>query len=302
MNSAQKEEQGHQLMAEADKKQSTRSGFFRSLFGSSTNKEEVAETYVRAANAFKLAKSWTFAAKAFEKAAVTYSLIADMQYDAATKYVDAGKAYKNVEPAKAIEPFEKAIKLHADDAKFQQCARLKKDVAEIYESQGGDDGNKLAMEAYSAAADYYDLDDAKANANSMRVKLAALQALAGEYAQAAELYESIAQMALASNLLKYGAREHLLRAGLCHLCQGDVIGAERAVDKYGDMDTSFPTSREGRLLSGVVAAVNDSAVDEFTNHIREYDSVSSLDSWKTTILLKIKNQITTDEGLEEDLT
>lgn len=301
MNTAQKEEEGHKLMAEADKLQhGARSGFFRAIFGSSSNtKEDVAETYVRAANAFKLAKSWTYAGAALEKAASTYVGIKDMQYDAASRYADAGRAYKNVDAKKAVPTLEKAIEIHADGARFQQCARLKKDVAEIHESFNN---TTAAMEAYAAAADYYDLDDAKSNANSMRVKVAALYALNGEYVQAADLYESIAQTALTNNLLKYGAREHLLRAGLCRLCQGDIVGAERAVESYAGLDSSFPTSREGRLLSDIVTAVNDVDIEAFTNLVYEYDSISKLDDWKTTILLKVKNQIKADGGAEDDLT
>lgn len=309
MNLTQKEEQGHRLMAEADKKITSRSRFFRSLRRPSVNKWDLAETYLRAANAFKLAKSWEHAGKALEKAAVTYATISleqggcwvsSAQYDAATKYADAGKTYEHVNAEKAIECLEKAIDLYGDAGYFQQCALLKNDTAELYLAMNGDNGYKSAMLAYSAAADYYVMDNAKYNADCMRVKWAALRALAGEYAPAAEMYERIAQMALASNLLKYEAREHLLRAGLCRLCQGDVGDAERAVSKYGDLDTSFSSSREGRLLSGVFAAVTNSDIAEFRRHFRAYSSVSSLGNWEARILHTIKNRITNQEVVEDD--
>lgn len=305
MDPAQKEEEGHALMAEAEKLQSSSKsgGFFRSLFTSSASSpEETAETYVKAANAFKRAKSWTHAGKALEKAAETYAGISEMQYESASKYSDAGKAYKNVNPSKAIPCFEKAIEQYADSARFQQCARLQKELAELYEA---DSSSTLDYEktitAYVSAADFYDMDDAKSNANTMRIKVAALHALAEHYGEAIQLYEQVAQDSLANNLLKYGAREHLLRAGLCRLCQGDVIGAERALETYANMDSSFPSSREGRFLTDIVAAVSEADEQAFTNHVFEYDSISKLDEWKTSILLKIKNQIKADAG-EEDLT
>lgn len=297
MNSSQKEEEGHKLVSEADKLVNTRSSFFKSLFGPSTSKEDAAEMYVRAANTFKLAKSWTNAASAFEKAAATYATCADLKYEAAAKYTDAGKAYRNVDPKKAIRPFESAVQLHSEAARFQQCARLKKDLAELYEAERD---NASALDAYSAAADFYDMDDAKSNANTMRVKVASLNALAGNYGDAAETFESIAQSALTNNLLKYGARDHLLRAGLCRLCMSDLIGAQRAVEKYNSMDSSFSSSREGRLLDAVVNAADEGDVDAFTNHVFEYDSISKLDEWKTSILLKIKNTIKAED--EPDLT
>ncbi|PXF43913.1 Alpha-soluble NSF attachment protein [Gracilariopsis chorda] len=297
MNASRKEDEGDNLLAEAEKKVAARSGFFKSLMGlSSSNKEEAAEMFVKAANCFKLAKAWTKAGTALERAAETYADISEMQYEAASKYSEAGKAYKNVDIKKATHAYENAVNLYSDAARFQQCARLKKEVAEILESENQ---NAAALDAYNAAADFYDMDDAKSNANSMRIKAASLNALEGKFAESADMFESIAQNALGSNMLKYGAREHLLKAGLCRLCISDVIGAQRAVESYDSMDPTFATSREGKLLQAVVKAVDEGDVDAFTNHVFEYDSLSKLDEWKTTILLKIKNNIKADE---DDLT
>ena len=50
--------------------------------------------------------------------------------------------------------------------------------------------------------------------------------------------------------------------------------------------------------------VNESAnTEKFTNAIQEYDSMTRLDSWKTSLLLKAKKRIEVhDEEDEEDLT
>lgn len=284
-------------MAEGEKKLAARGGFFRAMMGMSSGaKEEAAETFVKAANCYKLAKAWAEAGNALEKAASTFAEMSDMQYEAAAKYSDAAKAYKNVDVNKAVEAYESSITFYTDAARFQQCARLKKEVAEIYEAEQND---QSALDAYISAADFYDMEDAKSNANSMRVKVAMLSAKAGKYAEAADLYEAIAENALASNLLKYGAREHLLRAGLCRLCLSDLIGAQRSVEKYSSMDPTFASSREGKLLEAVVAAVDEGDAEAFTNHVYEYDSLSKLDEWKTSILLKIKQGIKAEE---DDLT
>ena len=285
-------------MAEAEKMlaASSKGGFFRSLFGSSSNKEEVAETFVRASNCFKMAKAWNLAGSALEKAAEAYAEASDMQYEVASKYSDAAKAYKNTDPDRAIAAYDKACSYYSDSARFQQCARIKKDVGEMYEGRGN---NAEALKAFTEAADFYEMDNASSNADSMRIKVAAFSALAGKYEQAATMYEKIAENALGNKLLKYGAREHLLRAGLCRLCMSDVVGAQRALERYDELDPSFSTSREGRLLEAVVRAVDEGDVEEFSNQVYEYDSLSRLDQWKTSILLKIKNNINVDS---EDLT
>lgn len=298
MNSAQREEEGHRLLNEGEKLLATRTGLFQKLFGgSSSAKEDAAEKFAQAANAFKLAKAWSMSAKAFEKAAIVYEDLPDLKYEAASKWSDAAKSYKNVNTKSAIGPYEKAIEHYAGNARFQQCARLQKDLAELLETDLSD--REAAIDAYKKAADYYDLDDSKSNANSMRLKIASLTALSGDYVQAAEIFESVAQSALSNNLLKYGAREHLLRAGLCRLCMSDSIGTQRAIETYAGMDSSFPSSREGRLLQAVFDSVEEGDAEAFTDHVYEYDSVSKLDDWKTTILLKIKTDI---KAADEDLT
>jgi len=52
------------------------------------------------------------------------------------------------------------------------------------------------------------------------------------YPKAIEIFEDIAQQSLNNNLLKYGVKGHLLNAGICHLCKGDVVAITNALDKY----------------------------------------------------------------------
>ena len=52
------------------------------------------------------------------------------------------------------------------------------------------------------------------------------------YPKAIQIYEEVARQSLRNNLLKYGARGHLLNAGLCHLCKGDVVAITNALEIY----------------------------------------------------------------------
>lgn len=297
MSAARKEEEGRQFLAAAEKKAEAKSGFFKSVLGLSSGKdEEAAELYVKAANSFKLAKAWDLAGDAFERAARTYERSSDLSYEAASKYSDAAKAYKNSSSDRAIAAYDNAIRLYTDAARFQQCARLSKEVAEMHESNKDYDA---AITSYEKAADFYDGEDAKSNANTMRKKVAALCANAGNHGKAADLFEKVAADALDNNLLKYSAREYLLQAGICRLCMGDMVGASRAVESYNSMDPSFPSSREGQLLTAILKAVEEGDVDAFTNSVYDYDSMSKLDEWKTAMLLKVKNSM---KEAEDDLT
>lgn len=52
------------------------------------------------------------------------------------------------------------------------------------------------------------------------------------YHTAAEIYEQVADYALSNTLLKYGARGHLLNAGICQLCKGDIVAINNALERY----------------------------------------------------------------------
>lgn len=52
------------------------------------------------------------------------------------------------------------------------------------------------------------------------------------YQKAIEIYEKIAKESLDINLLKYGVRGHLLNAGLCQLCSGDIVAITKSLECY----------------------------------------------------------------------
>lgn len=163
--------------------------------------EDAAQLFIKAGNTYKLGKSWKKAGEAFVRAAECYAQTSSGKYDAAVKYSDAAKAFKNGYPAEAISASESSIELYENLGRFQQCARLMKvnvyflslqlkvlsllrsafdvavpnldlfveqDLAEIHEANGE---TEKAIAAYSRAADFYDGEDAKANANTCRIKV-----------------------------------------------------------------------------------------------------------------------------------
>nr|GEZ07498.1 alpha-soluble NSF attachment protein-like [Tanacetum cinerariifolium] len=66
------------------------------------------------------------------------------------------------------------------------------------------------------------------------------------------------------------------------------------------MDPSFAGSREYRLLADLAASIDDEDVEKFTNAIKDFDSVTKLDAWKTTLLLRVKEMLKAKEMEEED--
>ena len=137
-------------------------------------------------------------------------------------------------------------------------------------------------------------------ANKLWIKVADVAALAGDFYKAIEHYEKVAAASINNNLMRYSVKDYFLKAGICHLATGDVVGVQRALDKYREMDPGFATQREHALLADLAEAVQEGKPDDFTDKLFAYDQVSKLDKWKTSILVKVKNGIQTKAEEEED--
>jgi alpha-soluble NSF attachment protein len=103
-------------------------------------------------------------------------------------------------------------------------------------------------------------------------------------------------------LLKYGVKGHLLTAGMCHLCKADVVSITNALEKYQDLDPTFTGTRECKFLADLASAIDEEDIAKFTDVVKEFDSMTPLDSWKTTMLLRVKEKLKAKELEEDDLT
>merc|ERR1712007_133485 len=116
------------------------------------------------------------------------------------------------------------------------------------------------------------------------------------YEKAIKIYEQVAAASLENNLLKYAAKEHFFRASLCHLCV-DMLNAQHAVQKYEEQYPAFGDSREAKLVKALIKHLEDEDVEAFTAEVKNFDQISRLDQWYTTILLRIKKQMPDDNEL-----
>jgi alpha-soluble NSF attachment protein len=91
--------------------------------------------------------------------------------------------------------------------------------------------------------------------------------------------------------MRWSVKEYLLKAGICQLCTGDMVGVNTAMDRYRQLDPSFQQQREHALLVDLAQAVQDGEQEVFADKLYQYDQLSKLDKWKTTLLLRIKNSI-----------
>ncbi|KAL9226792.1 hypothetical protein vseg_002563 [Gypsophila vaccaria] len=284
-------EQAQELEKKAEKKLT---GW--GLFGN--KHEDAADLYDKAANYYKLAKSWDQAGATYEKLAGCH-LKLDSKHEAANAYTEAGHAYKKTSIKDATSCLKQSVDCFLEIGRLSMAARYCKEIAEIYE---GEQELDKAIIWYDKAADLFQSEEVTTSANQCRQKIAQYSAQLEQYPKAIEIYEDIGRQSLNSNLLKYGVKGHLLNAGICHLCKGDTVSITNALDKYQDMDPTFTGTREYRLLSDLASAVDEQDIGKFTDVLKEFDSMTPLDAWKTTLLLRVKDKLKAQDNDDDDLT
>uniref|UniRef100_A0A672IZQ2 N-ethylmaleimide-sensitive factor attachment protein, alpha b n=1 Tax=Salarias fasciatus TaxID=181472 RepID=A0A672IZQ2_SALFA len=209
-------------------------------------------------------------------------------------YVRAANMFKMAKNwCEAINCLNRAIEIYTDMGRFTIAAKHHISIAEIYETELVDVDKAIAH--YEQAADYYKGEESTSSANKCLLKVATYAAQLEQYPKAIEIYEQVGTHAMDSTLLKYSAKDHFFKAALCHFCV-DMLNAKLAVQKYEEMFPAFSDSRECKLVKKLLDAYEEQNVDAYTDAVKEFDTISRLDQWLTTMLLRIKKTIQDDES------
>ncbi|XP_020109816.1 alpha-soluble NSF attachment protein [Ananas comosus] len=266
------------------------------LFGSKY--EDAADLFDKAGNSFKLAKNWERAGAVYIKLANCH-LKLESKHEAASAYVDAANCYKKISPKDAAQALNQAVNLFLEIGRLNMAARYCKELGELYQQE---QDLEKAIDFYERAADLFQSEEVTTSANQCKQKVAEFSAQLEQYPKAIEIFEAIARQSINNSLLKYSVKGILLNAGICQLCKGDVVAITNALERYQELDPTFSGTREYKLLADLAASMDEGDVVKFTDFIKEYDSMTRLDPWKTTLLLRSKNALKAKEEEEDDLT
>lgn len=100
------------------------------------------------------------AGQAFEKAAVIQTNNLKEPDDAANTLTEAFKVYRKTDPLDAARCLDVAINHYTMKGNFRRAATHKQNLAEVYETEIGD--QKKAIESYELAASWFENDNAEA--------------------------------------------------------------------------------------------------------------------------------------------
>ena len=78
--------------------------------------------------------------------------------------------------------------IHIELGRFTSAAKVQKEIGELYEAEGD---TAAALKAYEEAAEYYNAEESKSQANQILLKVASLAADASNYTRAIEIYEQV---------------------------------------------------------------------------------------------------------------
>ncbi|KAM9257582.1 beta-soluble NSF attachment protein isoform 2-T2 [Cariama cristata] len=209
--------------------------------------------------------------------------------EACEMYTRAANMFKIAKNwSEAINCLNAAIDIYTDMGRFTIAAKHHITIAEIYEAELVDIEKAIAH--YEQAADYYKGEESNSSANKCLLKVAAYAAQLEQYQKAIEIYEQVGTNTMDNPLLKYSAKEYFFKAALCHFIV-DELNAKLALEKYEEMFPAFTDSRECKLLKKLLEAHEEQNCEAYTEAVKEFDSISRLDQWLTTMLLRIKKSI-----------
>ena len=75
------------------------------------------------------------------------------------------------------------------------------------------------------------------------------------------------------------------------------MSTRRNLTRYGQLDATFPSTREAKFVVVLLDALEQGEDESFATAVYEFDKVTKLDNWKTAILLKIKKGLQQAPGL-----
>jgi len=172
-----------------------------------------------------------------------------------------------------VRSYVLAISELAGVGRFLAAAAIQMDVAELYEEDGASFDAAVAL---TNAADYYVGEAMLPQAVHCLRRAGAHLVDEERYNDAAQRFDRAWQLCLEDNLLKFNGPPIALNAALCYLClRDDERTLQYALD-VSKKDLNFVVSREKRFILDIILCAQEGRLDDFTDHIWNFDYVVEL--------------------------
>ncbi len=267
------------------------SSLLSKMFGQSeAGLEAASELFKRAATAFKLEKNYSKAAESYLKAVEVLIAQNAVSYDVNNSYIEAARCH--IKAGSIIEGIDimeyKAMPSIIDEGSLIKAAKLYTEMANICL-----DNKEKAIKYFEEAAKYYQMENATTTyiASLAQVAILSCQLDNPNYTRSIEIFASIGKEAADNQNLKYQATEYFFNCIIVCIAKDDIVLATNYLDEFANICYPFTNSREYKLLQDIICAYPDNNVTAFTDAVFNYDQISRLNPWRTSILLTIKNNM-----------
>jgi alpha-soluble NSF attachment protein len=115
------------------------------------------------------------------------------------------------------------------------------------------------------------------------------------YATAAGLYAKAAKATLGNSTLRYTAKNHALKAAVCHLADDEPEAARRVLEHHSKADRTFAERLENKMLMKLAWALTDRNINGFESVLLRCGQERILSRYHQQILFKVKQAIVPDE-------
>jgi tetratricopeptide (TPR) repeat protein len=251
--------------------------------------EDAANIYSSAGDKYKCINLLQDSGGAYLKSANVYEQLSERftehQDDvwirsSADQYINAANVYKTNDVQKTKQFLSHASKLYCNVLNYKRAAKINQDLGKIYEDEK--DLNQ-AIKIYEKALEYYVVDNnSPVQKNIVRIKIADLAIINGDYKYGSEIYEELIKDAIHNSeniLIKYYVKEYILKILLCNFINNinryveHVLIAENMrelIDEYCEQFQQFASSEEENLISKCVELYEDYDEEKIAEYLHNH--------------------------------
>lgn len=280
------------LVVKGDKKYNSYN-FLDKLFNDLTKYEDALEFYERAANKYKLHGKYKKASDIFIKCANCYKKLNDLK-SVSENYLLAANCLSEISVVDSIDYYENGINLLAELGCFKEIVKYREEIASLYEKELEIDD---AIKHYKLALDIYECENfSKYKNNACRIKISKLFATNKNYMDAIKYFEESIKFNLTGSSI-FNANKCFYEMSLCYLCNDDLVGLKRAIEKYTEENPNFLNKQQYRFIGNLSGAIENMDDDKFQEAVDDYCKDCKIDSWEISQLLVIKKIIENNKNL-----